>query len=166
MAFSPDGHTLASGNADGAIRLWDVADLTQPQSLGSPLTSQTGAVLAVAFGPDGHTLASGDFDGTVRLWSLPATTLTGGTGSVLDMAYSPDGHTLASADLDGTVWLWDVADPAHPHLLGPPLTGGTGAASRLRSAPTTTRWPPAVTTARSGCGMSPIPPIPTCSARP
>ena len=135
VAFSPDGHTLAGSNADGAIRMWDVADLTQPQPLGPPLTGHTGAVLAVAFGPDGHTLASGDFDGTVRLWSLPATTLTAGTGSVLDMAYSRDGHTLASADLDGTVWLWDVADPARPHLLGLPLTGGTGAATSAAFSP-------------------------------
>ena len=70
MAFSPDGHTLASGNADGTVRLWDVTDPAHPRPLGQPLTSGGAAVNSVAFSPDGHTLASGDYDGTVRLWDV------------------------------------------------------------------------------------------------
>ena len=78
VAFSPDGHTLASGNLDGTIQLWDVADPARPSALGQPLTGGgTAAVDSVAFSPDGHTLASGSFDGTIRLWSLPQTVLTG-----------------------------------------------------------------------------------------
>ena len=104
MAFSPDGHTLASGNDDGTVRLWDVADPAHPRPLGQPLTS--GAVVnSVAFSPDGHTLASGSADGTIRLWDVadpahpsplgqPLT--SGGTAAVDSVAFSPDGHTLAS----------------------------------------------------------------------
>jgi WD40 repeat protein len=71
VAFSPDGHTLASGDSDGAVRLWDVADPAHPRPLGQPLTGSGGVpVGSVTFSPGGHTLASADGDGTIRLWNL------------------------------------------------------------------------------------------------
>ena len=51
MAFSPDGHRLATGGDDDTVRLWN-ADTGQP--IGDPLTGHTGPVLSVAFSPDGH----------------------------------------------------------------------------------------------------------------
>ena len=69
VAFSPDGRMLASGNDEGTIGWWDVADPAHPQPVGPPLTGGTEAVYSVAFGPDGHTLASGSIDGAIRLWN-------------------------------------------------------------------------------------------------
>ena len=67
VAFSRDGKTLASGSADGTIRLWD---LPTGRWIGSPLRGGTAAVVSVAFSRDGKTLASGSADGTIRLWGV------------------------------------------------------------------------------------------------
>ena len=140
VAFSPDGHTLASGDSGGTVQLWDVAQPWRPSLLGQPLASAPGAgqaggsdfVTSVAFSRDGQTLASGGYDGAIRLWSVadPAhPRLLGSTPAsrvftVNSVAFSPDGHTLASSDSDGTIRLWNVADPRHPSPLGSVVNGG------------------------------------------
>jgi len=60
---------LASGNDDGTIGLWDVANPAHPQLLGQPLTGGTEAVYSVAFSHDGRMLFSGSIDGAIRLWN-------------------------------------------------------------------------------------------------
>jgi WD40 repeat protein len=68
VAFSPEGHILASTSDDRTVRLWDFTDVRHPVPLSQPLTGHTNDVHRVAFSPDGHTLASGSSDATVRLW--------------------------------------------------------------------------------------------------
>jgi WD40 repeat protein len=69
VAFSPDGHRLASASKDGALRLWN-ADTGQP--IGDPLLGLTGAISSGGFSRDGTRMVSGSDDHTVRLWPAVA----------------------------------------------------------------------------------------------
>jgi WD40 repeat protein len=118
LAFAPDGKTLAAGDNDGKITLWDVAtgrkrlvlDATAPVGLGAF------GVCTVAYAPDGKSLASSGGDGVVRLWEAATgrerLRLAGHKGQVWAVAFAPDGQTLASAGQDGMARLWNVVGPA------------------------------------------------------
>ena len=122
VAFSPNGTTLAAGDAttgvyandvtNGVVRLWNVAT-------GKPITtfadpSSQGA-LSLAFSPDGKTLAVGDRDGATYLWNVAtgklirAPFVDPNSQGINGVAFSPDGSTLAVSDTNGCTYLWKVA---------------------------------------------------------
>jgi RNA polymerase sigma factor (sigma-70 family) len=109
LAFSPNGKTLASGNSDGTVMVWQMsADKER-----ATLKGHADIVSSVAYSPDGTTLASASEDGTIKLWDAATaterTTLKGHVKAVLRVAFHPDGKTLASAGVDKTIRIWDVA---------------------------------------------------------
>jgi WD40 repeat protein/serine/threonine protein kinase len=116
VAFSSDGHWLASGWGDGIVRIWDLSDLdAKPRELKGLL----GGVSRVVFLPDGRLASAGGRSegagtsglGEVRIWDLAtgrALDLRGHTGMVDGLARSPDGRRLATGSNDRTVKLWDT----------------------------------------------------------
>jgi hypothetical protein len=111
VAFSPDGKTLATGDWNGNIYLWDVSAGTRTGALPDPDVNGDG-VYSVAFSPDGKTLATGDANGSAYLWNPGTGTRTGvltcpGSVSVDSVRFSPDGKTLATGD-DVNSCLWPV----------------------------------------------------------
>ncbi len=107
VTFSPDGSTLASGNDNNTIKLWD-AKTGECLKL---LQGHTDRVWSVAFSSDGKMLASGSDDQTLRLWNMHTgervKTLSGHTDRVVSVAFNSSGTVLASASEDRTIKLWN-----------------------------------------------------------
>ena len=75
VSYSPDGRTLASGAADGTIKLWDVAigeniATFRHMDIDPLMIPLIFGVNSVSYSPDGRTLASGAADGTIKLWDV------------------------------------------------------------------------------------------------
>lgn len=116
-AFSPDGNTLAAGDDDGTVYLWEV----HSGRCRRILQGHADRVRAVAFHPQRPLLASSSADAAIKLWDLQSgeclRTLSEHRGAVLSLAFNPDGTTLASGSYDGTIRLWDPATGACIHVL-------------------------------------------------
>lgn len=108
VAFSPDGWTFASGEGDGAVRLWRTSDGKELDKMVPD--DDTYPVIGLAFSPNGQLLAAVSADGVLylwrthdaRLWNL----LTGYSGEVKSVAFSPDGLLMASGESGNRIRLW------------------------------------------------------------
>jgi WD40 repeat protein len=111
-AWSPDGRTLAIGQWNGQITLWDGEAGTALKALVA--TSERSDVNGLAWSADGLRLAAAQQDGKLRIWH-PETgailrTRAGHTGWLRGVAWSPDGRLLASAGEDGEIRVWRMSD--------------------------------------------------------
>jgi WD40 repeat protein/transcriptional regulator with XRE-family HTH domain len=106
--LSPDGQTVAVGDSNGNIYLWNISTI----QLLDTFSGHKGWVWSVAFSPDGRTLASSSSDSSVRLWDVQSGSclqvLTDHKGCVWSVSFSADGQQLASCSDDKTVRLWNL----------------------------------------------------------
>jgi len=91
VAYSPDGTRIASGSADGTVRMWGSLS-SMPSS--EPLQHHSDVVNSVAYSPDGTRVVSGSDDMTVRVWDAITGApigepLQGHTSEVWSVAFSP-----------------------------------------------------------------------------
>lgn len=108
VAFSPDGHVLATGSRDSTIAFWKVGTW---ELLGR-MEGHTSTVLGLRFSADGQILASAGEDKTVRLWDvstkLPIRTIRGHSDMVRRVLPVLSDDTLASLGGSGALHFWDV----------------------------------------------------------
>jgi WD40 repeat protein len=127
MAIAPDGKSIATGNNDGNVWIWDIASARAVRHF----KAHESTVTSVSYSADGKLLATVSAECGIALWD-PSTgksqghflkdrgsTFWGSDDTIA--AISPDGKNLASTN-SHTIRLWDVATRSErADLAGHPL---------------------------------------------
>ncbi|MDQ2855233.1 MAG: WD40 repeat domain-containing protein [Acidobacteriota bacterium] len=116
LAFSDDGHSLASISEDGKIEIWDVTSARVERTL-----TAGASITALRFSPNGQILATAGEDHSITLWSLQTGQAQGRLqkheAAVNALSFSPDGQLLASGGDDRTVVIWDIVSAKSRRIL-------------------------------------------------
>jgi WD40 repeat protein len=111
-AFSPQGDRLATAAADGAVRVFGVADGAEQLTI----TSHSDWVNAVVWNADGSKLATASRDKTAKVFDAKTgdllITYNGHNQAVRGVLFHPDGAEVYSAGSDNKVHRWKLADAA------------------------------------------------------
>lgn len=107
-AASASASSIASGHADGSIRLWDA----ETGACEATLHGHRSAASALRFSPSGAVLASGSKDCDVILWDVVAQAglfrLRGHRDQVTDLLFLDSGKKLATCSKDKFIRVWDL----------------------------------------------------------
>jgi WD40 repeat protein len=125
ISVSAYGNTLALGDSEGNITLWDMS--IDPLEQIAQFDAHDGPILALNFNGDGTRLVSGGRDANLTLWDMNihervGDTWHGHTDDVLTVTFSPDGRFVASGSRDNTIIIWDVTTG---QAVSEPLIGHT-----------------------------------------
>jgi eukaryotic-like serine/threonine-protein kinase len=105
VACAAAGGLVATGAADGDVRLFDLAT----GDVRAVFPGHTQAITAITWSADGLRLASGSQDCTVRVWSVASAAaepfVSRHAQAVTGVAFSADGLLVLTASLDQGVWI-------------------------------------------------------------
>ncbi len=125
ISISSNGHFIATGGADGTVRVWDAATGNQLRLF----QGHTKAVNTVSFWPYANSrLFSTSDDGTIRIWEVPEgkvegeevpelkelTPWVGAKGPLTGLAFSHTSFNVRfglvwSSDQEGKIRAWDIS---------------------------------------------------------
>jgi WD40 repeat protein len=113
IAFSPDGHWLASAQHLDSVTLWDLTHAGNPVAtvLQHPNPDLEAYSWRVVFSPDSKKLAAGDSVGSITIWDVSDLRIVETfhlPRAVSALAFSPDGKYLAAGGLDASIWLFPL----------------------------------------------------------
>lgn len=107
VAYGPQGNWVATGGADGTVRIW-----TRQQVPVAILTGHLNVVLSVAWSSDGKYLASSDATGEIRVWDPRSGKCVQNKSVephlVQQLSWAPEGHLLAAAHQDACLRVWNA----------------------------------------------------------
>ncbi|XVE76106.1 hypothetical protein DITRI_Ditri12bG0146600 [Diplodiscus trichospermus] len=105
---SSSSSLVASGYADGSIRIWDC----DKGSCETTLNGHKGAVTALRYNKVGSLLASGSKDNDIILWDVVGETglfrLRGHRDQITDLVFLDSGKKLVSSSKDKFLRVWDL----------------------------------------------------------
>ena len=117
-AVSPDGKWLATGAADGAVKLWTLPDGQPARALAfapagnaAEESKASSAIVALRFSPDSAKLACAGGGKSITIWSPADGQMLAkaeAPGEIAALAWSADGAQLATGGGDNLVRLWSA----------------------------------------------------------
>ncbi|PWA36892.1 G-protein beta WD-40 repeat-containing protein [Artemisia annua] len=109
---------IASGHADGSIRIWNC----ETGKCDTTLNGHKGAVTILRFNKTGSLLASGSKDNDIVLWDVLGEVglfrLRGHRDQVTDLAFLDSGNKLVSASKDKFLRVWDLDTKHCTQIIG------------------------------------------------
>jgi WD40 repeat protein len=124
VTYSPDASIIASGGADGTLRLWSKqANYAEP----TVVNAHKGSIRRILFSADGQMLISAGDDGIIRLWNAEridsgATEVRGHSAGVWALAISVDTQFLFSGGADRNLIAWKLDGVTAQQLYTLPLS--------------------------------------------
>ncbi|XAR69159.1 hypothetical protein NMG60_11000645 [Bertholletia excelsa] len=115
---SSSSSQVASGYADGSIRIWD----SEKEICETTLNGHKGAVTTLRYNKLGSLLASGSKDNDIILWDVVGETglfrLRGHRDQVTDLVFLDSGKKLVSSSKDKFLRVWDLETQHCMQIIG------------------------------------------------